>query len=270
MRHRSVLPSLVLLMGNLPGAFAAAGPSALSSDRPDAPDGSGTVGSGHIQLELGVDQSTALGEPNSTALRVPFKLRLGVSEVVELHLESDGPAVDLEPVQDAGVQLHAGISDLGLGLKWNFAQPGSDAAMWQPSMGVLVSLVAPFGTERFSASQLLLKTALIADFSLPLDLSLGTNLVLVGAIDGRPSQSALWRATASLWRPLTPWTTDLRLFVDSFVQGALTLEGSPLLSFGAGAAYSIHPDFQVDLYLRSLVDDGGGSLGGGLGIALRL
>ena len=105
----------------LSGSLAAGAADQISTDRPDFVESSDVVGAGHIQIETGFssERNNADGIRSRTR-STPTLVRLGVSENLELRIETDGHIRSQERDQASGLtQRERGFADASLGLKWH-------------------------------------------------------------------------------------------------------------------------------------------------------
>jgi hypothetical protein len=160
-----------LLAGILSLPAARADDDTINPDRPNVANSSQVVGSRRIQLETGVqwDRQRDL-EAHVRTLTTPTLLRIGVSDALELRVETDGRTI--EHASDPGTGVHtvnAGWSDLSAGVKWHLA----DQDGMRPSVGLIAEAALPTGSRALRGSGLRPAVELPVEWDLGHDWSLG-------------------------------------------------------------------------------------------------
>jgi hypothetical protein len=160
-----------LLAGVLSLPAARADDDTINPDRPNVANSSQVVGSHRVQLETGVqwDRQRDL-EAHVRTLTTPTLLRIGVSDALELRLESDGRTI--EHASDPGTGVHtvsAGWADLSAGLKWHVA----DQDGMRPSVGLIAEVALPTGSAGLRGSGFRPSVELPVEWDLGHDWSLG-------------------------------------------------------------------------------------------------
>jgi hypothetical protein len=215
----------------------------IVTDRPDVAESSETVGAGRFQAELStVVETDRAGEHRRTGVRTPLKLRVGLIDRLELHLETDGFARDWG--RDAsGVTVNAtGGADLGLGGKVHLF----DQRRLLPSTAILLSLTVPTGSAAFSDGNTSLSPTLAVSWDLTRDWSIGANVGATIALSERQDHSDTLRFAVALWRSWAPLSEKLSSFVEP--SGEIPLDGSePAIQLQGGFAYLFTPQLQLDL-----------------------
>jgi hypothetical protein len=189
--------------------------SEIVADRPGLADGSVTVGRGVAQLEAGVTR-----EGDEELLTIPLLLRYGLTDRIELRLESDTFGI-AEDDND--------IAPVALGFKWRFRDgdvPLSIIANVQPPSGGGILRTSEFETE----------ARLVSDIALANDFSLTPN-VGVHFVEGGEATAVF---AASLEHPLGP----LGAFIDFESRIA---DGDTSMIIDGGFAWVVRPDTQLDL-----------------------
>ena len=100
----------------------------IATDRPDFVESSDVVGKGRFQIETSLAwERDKSGGVSSRARATPTLLRLGVSDNLELRLETDG----LLRTRVAGLS-ESGTADAAIGFKWHLAdgENGSPGLNW--------------------------------------------------------------------------------------------------------------------------------------------
>ena len=242
----------------------------LVTDRPTAGISSTTVGQWRVVLEFGGDvDSTRTGDVRTLSWRTPAKLRFGVLDRLELHLETPGFAADAMQGGPLDDTVAYGFGGLGFGFKAHLVEGG----YWKgggPSLGLMTTLVTPLGTAGFDDDAWVPRVVLAAEWSLPQAFGLGVNLgaeVPRGDGAARYLQGKWSVALARSWAPLTD---RVATFVEFFGDLAFSSPANNGLSFDAGFTFLLTPNVQVDVALRTGILGTDHEVGGGLGMAFRL
>ena len=177
----------VALVAPSTGAGAA---DAITTDRPDVVESSLTVGRGRFQIETSIarERDKDAGA-KTTVLTTPTLLRLGVSENLELRLESEGYVRAKFSDPAAGIDARdSGYADLSPGLKWH-ALDGEGA---RPSVAVLLHADIDSGSRPFRGEGIRPSLRTPFEWELQNDFSLG---VMPGIVydktDGRRHASGI-------------------------------------------------------------------------------
>ncbi|WP_235566358.1 transporter [Methylibium sp. Root1272] len=217
----------------------------ISTDRPDFVESSQVVGKGRFQLETGLARERS-DDASGTRLRVdstPTLLRLGVSDTVELRIETDGyqrsRSVDAAPSR---VTRERGVADTSLGIKWHM-QDG-DQASGRPAIAWLLHVDVDTGSAAFRGNGLRPSLRVVGEWELADELSVGA---MGGfAVDRNPDSGRF--ATGILAVTVgRSWTDRFRTFVElAGRQLASSRHGGSVVSFDVGTAYLLSPSVQVD------------------------
>ncbi|WP_426207855.1 transporter [Massilia sp. TWP1-3-3] len=169
--HHPALPPLLLFLAALGPhtAFAADGDS-ITTDRPNFVESSNVVGAGRVQLEtsIGIDRSKVDGVREHT-IATPTLLRFGVSDTVELRVETDGAMRSRTTDGSSPRQSKRGYGDVSLGLKWHAV----DAAGALPSLGLLFHADLDTGSAPFRGQGTRPSARIVAEWELGAGMSLG-------------------------------------------------------------------------------------------------
>ena len=218
----------------------------IVSDRPDLVESSQVVGKGRIQFETGLllerDRS---GEGRERTLSTPSLLRLGLSDTLELRIETDGRTIR-HATEDGRRSTQAGYADTALGVSWH----ALDAAGGLPSVAVLVAGELDSGSRAFRGQGLRPSLRVAAEWDLPGELSFG----VMPGIGVERDESGRYRygiLAAVLERPLGE---RLRGFVEvALPQIARGRHGGTEATFDVGAAWLLSKDVQLDaMFSRGL------------------
>lgn len=217
----------------------------IITDRPDVAESSRTVGKYRTQLEIGVD----VDSNDTTALAIPTKLRFGLTDSFEVHVESD--LIDATFGDDGST----GLSTFDVGGKYHISESEG-----LPSLGLLLALELPTAE---GAESLILHPTFAADFDLGASFGLGTNLGLSVPLTEQAGQDPSLRYAASLGYGIG----DLGLYAE--LSGERAFGDAFGLVFDGGFAYGLSPTMQLDGYVRAGIKDAPG-VGGGLGFSIKI
>ena len=166
-------PLCMALLACLP-AWAqqgASGDEPLKTDRPDFVETSEVVGKGRVQLEtsLLVERERSSEERQRT-YSMPTMLRVGVSEALELRIESDGRIVQHTRDKASGERTtRAGYADSSLGVLWHV----QDGEGKRPSVGVLLDATLPTGSNSLRGKGVRPSLRMVGEWELPGEMELG-------------------------------------------------------------------------------------------------
>lgn len=229
----------------LSGSGQAQEDEAIVTDRPDFVESSDVVGAGRFQLETSIAQERSRGNGLRSRLRsTPTLLRLGVSETLELRLETEG-WLHLREDGPEGTQRRRGMADTALGLKWHW-QDG-DEASGRPGTAWLLHLDGPTGSREFRGQGWRPSLRLVAEWELAGGWSAG---VMPGLFRERDEQGRrYWGGILAgvLGRQLGE---GLRGFVElAGQQLAPKRHGGQVWTADTGLAWQLQPWLQLDLAL---------------------
>lgn len=145
----------------------------ISTDRPDFLTGPDVVGKGRFQIETGVQvqRDDAAGTTRTRTVTTPTLLRLGMTDSIELRLETDGRVRTRETDLPTQTTVYAhGYADAAIGVKWNTHK--GDAEKGLPSIGWVFQATVPSGSRAFRGTRV--RPAVIGAFEweLPHDMAL--------------------------------------------------------------------------------------------------
>lgn len=223
-------------------APACAADEGIVTDRPDFVESSNVVGFQRLQVET----SFAIDRSRSATLRerllsTPTLLRYGISDTVELRVESDGRVATRTHGPASGERSsEAGYADTALGLKWHVA----DAVGASPSLGVLVHADAPSGSRALRGEKWRPSLRVVAEWELPNEMSLGLMPGVGADTDALGRRYTHGIVGAVLGKQLSD---RLRGFVEiAAPHVARSSHGGTQATFDIGAAYLITDTLQVD------------------------
>lgn len=245
------------------GARAAEEP--IATDRPDVVESSDVVGAGRVQLETSVARERDARHGTRTRRSAtPTLLRVGVSDAVELRLETDG--LLRQRSTTAGVATaERGWADASLGLKWH-VQDGDDEHR-KPGLAWLLHLDGNTGSAAFRGQGWRPSLRLTAEWALPGDHSLG---VMPGLFLDRDDQGR--RYTGGILAAVLgkSFNDRLRGFVEVAGQQLTTSRhGGSVVTFDVGAAYLLSPNLQIDTAVSRGLTRHTPDLGWTVGLSLR-
>jgi hypothetical protein len=122
----------------------------INPDRPNVANSSQVVGKRRVQLETGVQWDRQRdADAHVRTLTTPTLLRIGVSDALELRVETDGRTIEHASDPSTGVHTgSAGWADLSAGVKWHLA----DQEGTRPSVGVIAEAALPTGSTGLRGS----------------------------------------------------------------------------------------------------------------------
>jgi hypothetical protein len=165
--HSSIRLSTLacLLAGILSLPAAHADDDTINPDRPDVAESSQVVGARRVQLEAGLQWDRQRDpDVHVRTLTTPTLLRIGLSDALELRLETEGRTIAHASDPATGEHtVDAGWADSLAGVKWHIA----DQDGMRPSIGLIAEVALPTG------SRALRGTGFRPVLSLPADWELG-------------------------------------------------------------------------------------------------
>jgi hypothetical protein len=234
-----LVPAIASSIMALASPASAAGEEPIVTDRPDYVESSQVVGKGRLQIEtsLAAERDRAGGATEHTT-STPTLLRIGVSDSIELRLDTDGRmhAWSVE----AGGHDERGYADTSVGIKWH----ARDAIGSAPSIGVLLHADLPSGSKAFRGEGVRPSLRVAGEWELPAGMSLG----VMPGIASETSADGKRFASASLGVVLgKEWTRRFRSFVEvSAPQIARARDGGTVLAADAGVAWLLNDRCQID------------------------
>ncbi|HSI48181.1 MAG TPA: transporter [Ideonella sp.] len=237
------LAALTLLAAcALTPAFAA---DEIVTDRPDFVESSDVVGRGRFQIETGFSSERQDGNGLKTRTRsTPTLLRLGVSDALELRVETDGATRSRtqDTATDTTTTSH-GFADTSLGLKWRMQEGNEESGA--PGMAWLLHADLASGSRDFRGQGVRPSLRFVAEWDLPHDFSVG---VMPGVVadktgDGKRFAAGIFAVTLGKgWGPA--WHSFVEV---AGQQLAAQRNGGKVVSFDFGASYLVTDSLQLDL-----------------------
>lgn len=227
---------------SIPLAAHAADP--ISTDRPDFVESSDVVGAGRAQIETGFssERNTADGIKSRTR-STPTLVRLGVSEDLELRVETDGYIRSVARDQASGwTQRERGFADASLGLKWHMRD--GDEADGTPGIAWLAHLDVDSGSRAFRGQGVRPSLRAVAEWDLPNDFSVGVmpGFLVDRRVDGKRYTAGILAVTLG-----KAWTPSWRTFVEVAGQQLTSRKnGGSIVTFDTGVTYLVNDAVQLD------------------------
>ncbi len=206
----------------------------VEPDRPDISNSTHAVPVGALQVELGLEYARFRNGTTERRLALQTTLRTGLTDRLEVRLDSE-PLVRVQEDSD-----DVGLGDLALGVKARVFEPG-EGQRW-PTLGLqpfvkIPTARTPVGSGRLDGGFLVL-----ADQDLPGELQLTVNAGLV--VLGQPHGALLQGLTAaSLSRE---FSDRLSPFLELFFASREERDGHDTVGLDVGAFYRVTRRMAVD------------------------
>lgn len=217
-------------------------PAVIDTDGPDFVESSEVVGKGRFQFETDVVTERDHRNPaHITTLSTPTLLRFGVSETLELRIETEGAqrVIDHNAAGGAG-ETHSGMGNTALGLKWH--SQDRDGATNTPAVSWILHFEAPSGTGPFKGHGVAPSLRSVITWELPHELALG---FMPGVRYGSTSDGHRFASLISGLVLNKQWTEKFRTFIENAApQIAHAGDGGVVMSWDVGAAYLVTRDWQ--------------------------
>jgi hypothetical protein len=243
----------------------AAAEESIATDRPDYVESSGVVGKGRFQIET----SVAFDRTSRDGLRTrvhssPTLFRLGVSDNLELRLETEG-ALRQRVDGAGGSTAESGYADLHVGVKWHTHE--GDEASGLPGVAWLLHLDMATGTRAFRGQGQRPSLRMVAEWTLAGGYSVGMmpGLMLDRNEQGQRFLSGIFAVVAG--KSLTEQT---RGFVElSGRQLASAKNGGHVVTLDAGLAHLLSNSTQVDAAVSRGINKNSPDLAWTIGVSVR-
>jgi hypothetical protein len=225
----------------------------LTTDRPDFVETSKVVGKGRFQVETSVlAERERNPEERQRTYSMPTMLRVGVSDAVELRIETDGRMVQHSTDNASGERsTTAGYADSAIGVLWHV----QDAEGKRPSVGVLLDATLPTGSNSLRGKGVRPSLRAVGEWELPGDMELGVMPGIAFDHDQEHERDTP-RHAYGLFGIMLDKAFNERLhgLVElSLPRIAHSRHGGTEASFDIGATYLLTKDCQVDtLFSRGL------------------
>jgi hypothetical protein len=215
----------------------------IDTDGPDFVESSEVVGKGRFQFEANAASERDRRDGiRRTTTSTPTLLRFGVTDTVEIRLETEGRIqASNEATGSEASSSEVGNADYALGVKWH--SHDRNPALATPAVSWIAHFDTPTGSRSFKGHGTRPSLRSVLTWDLPDDLALGImpGLKYDATPDGRRFVSATFGAVLN-----RRWTEHLRTFVESASpQIASSRDGGVLMSWTLGAAYLVANDWQI-------------------------
>ena len=223
--------------------LACAVENGIVTDRPDVVESSEVVGKGRFQVETSVAyERDNRSDSKLRTFTTPTLFRLGVTETVELRIETDGRV--RQKTDDFGTSdTTHGWADTALGFKWHMQD--RDEGGGKPGIGLLIHADLDSGSRRLRGEGVRPSARIVFEWDLPNQWSLGVMPGVIRDKDdmGKPFAAGIFAVV--LGRELND---RLRAFAElAATQIARQRCGGTIATFNVGAAYLTSKYTQVDL-----------------------
>lgn len=259
---RRFLPVALLASGAL-----SAHAEAISTDRPDFVESSAVVGKGRFQIETSVaGEHDRADSVRSHTLATPTLLRLGISDNLELRLETDGAQRTRLTDDASGIAARdQGWADVSLGVKWHWGD--GDEAAGRPAMAWLLHADLDTGSAPYRGRGVRPSLRLVAEWELADEWSLG---VMPGVYLGRNDTERRYVGAIAAIVAAKGWTERLRSFFELAGRRiARGRDGGSVFTFDTGIAYLVTDNVQLDGAIYAGLNRNAPDLGWTLGLSVK-
>lgn len=144
---RSLMAAVAVAAYALAMPASASADDPIATDRPDFVESSAVVGKGRLQVESSVAvERNGSDDERETVWSTPTLLRFGVTDSIELRVESDGALRQRTSAPGSTGATKRGYADLSIGMKWH----AMDARDQLPSVAMLLHADLSTGSAAFS------------------------------------------------------------------------------------------------------------------------
>ena len=259
------LCAALILLAAAPARAAGGDDDSIVTDRPDFVESSAVVGKGRVQIETSVaaERSSRDGV-KARATATPTLLRLGVSDTIELRVETDGRLHSW--TRGAASDDASGMADTSLGVKWHVRDGAGEGGA--PALGLLLHADLASGARAVRASAVRPSVRVVAEWELADELSLGVMPGLASEIDDAGRRGTTGIAAVVLGKQ---WNERWRSFIElSAPRIAKSRHGGSLLSFDVGSAWLLNKQCQLDAALSAGLNRTTPDLAVTVGISFKL
>lgn len=241
------------LLGFFFGTAGAAEDDNISTDRPNFLTGPEVVGKGRFQVELGgLVQRDDAGDQRTRTVSTPILLRLGVTDTLELRLESEGRMRTRDTNLPAQTTVHEnGYAGASLGVKWNM-QKGDQTGT--PSIGWVVRADLPSGSRAFRGRGV--RPAILGAFQWALQSEFEVSIIAGAKYDNHDTEGRL--VSGTLGAGLSKGLTDRFKIAGEVVAQDIRSKkyGGTAVIADVTLIYLVTPSFQIDALVgRGLTND---------------
>ncbi|MDO9356321.1 MAG: transporter, partial [Solirubrobacteraceae bacterium] len=196
----------------------------------------------------------------------PTLLRAGLSDALELRLETDGFLHERSRDAATGTdERRRGFADASLGLKWHMRD--GDEAAGTPGIAWLAHLDLETGSSAFRGQGVRPSLRMVAEWELPNEMAIGVmpGLMLDRDADGKRFAAGILAVTLS-----KGWTPAWRTFVEvAGQQLASKRHGGNVITFDTGATWLVTDDLQFDVSVARGLTSNSPDWQWGVGMAVR-
>ena len=241
--------------------------NSIATDRPDFVESSDVVGQGRVQIETGFSEERDRSGGVKTKIRTtPTLIRIGVSDTLELRVETDGYVRSIaEPSRGGPILRERGFSDVSVGVKWHL-QDG-DASRGTPGTALLAHLDLDSGSAPFRGPGVRPSLRWVAEWELPQGFSVGLmpGMLIDRNEDGKRFAAGILAATVA-----KTWSPKWRTFVEIAGQRiASNRNGGNVVTFNAGIVHLFTDTLHIDFTASRGLTDAAPRLQLGAGISTR-
>lgn len=233
----------------------------IVTDRPDFVESSQSVGKNRFQIETSFAfEKTRDGASKQYVNNTPTLLRFGVSETVELRLETEG-YMHARGTGGSG-DRQSGWADTSLGVKWHT----HDGEGLRPAVGWLFHTDIDSGSAAFRGKDIRPSLRAVFEWELPQDWSLG---IMPGLVREKDDSG---RYTAGLLGLVIGKSLNdqLRIFFEvAGHQLASDSHGGDLVTYNSGFAYLLTKMIQADFAISAGANDRSPDLAATVGLSMK-
>ena len=240
----------------------------MATDRPDFVESSDVVGKGRLQIETSVagerDRADGL---TARVLSTPTLLRLGVSEDLELRVETDGRLRSSVRDDATGVRVvERGWSDTAVGVKWHLRDGDEKTA--SPGIALLLHADLDSGSAAFRGKGVRPSARVVFEWELADDWSFGA---MPGLFVDRNDDDKRYVGAIAAVTVGRDWLQGrLHGFVELAGQRlASRRNGGSVVTGDVGVSWKITPTLQVDAALFKGLNRDAPDLGWTTGLSVK-
>jgi hypothetical protein len=231
-----------LLLGGTAVHAAQEGEDSIEADRPGMAESSSVVGTGHVQLEMGLQQEYSRGNgTRERTLIVPTLVRIGVTDKLEVRIEGDTYTRMHETPPGGPGARSEGMAPTSIGAKMRLREAeGSEGA----STAAILRYTPRSGSGNFKSTHATGDLRFVADWELASKWSLNPNIGV-----GLYEDDAQRRYTSALVAATLGYDASkaLNLFIDTGMQYPESKGGGLGAIIDVGASYLIGRNLRLDL-----------------------
>jgi hypothetical protein len=222
-----------------------------SSDRPDQSDAPDVVGSGKVQLEMGISHSEVNDFVDNTSYGETL-VRIGLTHSLELRLGYGGYN-DTNFDSSSFGSDDTGSSDTSIGIKWKMRE---EEGIW-PAMALIAATNLTTGEVPYGAVDAEPSAKVSAAHTLSESFGLTYNLGLGTVVSQTVTHEETTRFFSTYSVALGYSATErVGLFIEAFGDIPTSQPGGPSHAMDTGMTVRIAPNFQWDIAGGAGIDDG--------------